>query len=631
VSLRRTFIALTAAAALTVLSAAAAGAEPASGLHLRPTGGTVFPERAYVLSLPSEAFIAPGAVVVRENGKVVKGVTVVPASTAQSGQFGVVLVIDASDSMHGDAILGATAAARAFAANRQPQQSFAIVTFNSEPHVVLPLSTDPTAIENALASPPELAKKTHLYDAVSQAVTMLENANVTVRSVVVLSDGADTGSTHSLEQVANAAKDAGVHIFTVGLRSGAFDAAALQDLARRGAGQYSEARKPSDLEPIFGQLGSRLASEYLIHYRSSAPANKKVFVAVTVEGYPGAVTAGYATPSVSATAEPPFRRSQVERFVRSSVGMFSTAVVAALLIAAALHFLIRPRTKGVRGRLAEFISLPLGKPTPPGSQQQREPLFDRADESFEGSRWWQRFKQELEIGRVGISPTRILFWTFGVTILALFFLWWFGGPIVGLIALVIPFVVRGVIRQRADRQRNLFAEQLPDNLQVLASALRAGHSLVGALSVVVDDSPEPSKSEFRRVIADEQLGVPLQDAIEVVSERMQSRDLGQVGLVAALQQETGGNTAEVLDRVADTVRERFELRRLVRTLTAQGRMSRWILTSLPIFLLLVITVLNPDYIQPLYHHAAGRVVLVFAGAMVVAGSLVIRKIIDIKV
>jgi tight adherence protein B len=87
----------------------------------------------------------------------------------------------------------------------------------------------------------------------------------------------------------------------------------------------------------------------------------------------------------------------------------------------------------------------------------------------------------------------------------------------------------------------------------------------------------------------------------------------------------------VLDRVADTVRERFELRRLVRTLTAQGRMSRWVLTSLPIGLLLVITLLNPDYIEPLYTNPIGRVVLVVAGLMVVSGSLVIRKIIDIKV
>jgi tight adherence protein B len=148
---------------------------------------------------------------------------------------------------------------------------------------------------------------------------------------------------------------------------------------------------------------------------------------------------------------------------------------------------------------------------------------------------------------------------------------------------------------------------------------------------VVDDAPDPSRREFRRVLADEQLGVSLEDALEVVAERMDSRDVKQVALVAALQHETGGNTAEVLDRVAETVRERFELRRLVRTLTAQGRMSRWVLTSLPILLLVVITLLNPRYVSPLYSHSTGRVLLFAAAVMVAGGSLVIRRIINIKV
>jgi tight adherence protein B len=616
-------------AALAASTGAAASAE--SGLHLRPTGGAQFPERSYVLSLPSEAYISPDAVMVREDGKVVKDVTVVPASVAQSGEFGVVLVIDASDSMRGDAIAGATAAARAFADNRQPGQSIAIVMFNKETNVALPLTTDSEAIAAVLAAPPPLGHATHLYDAVGQAVSMLEDANVTVRSVVVLSDGADTGSTQSLEEVGAAAEDAGVRVFSVGLRSNAFDAGALQELGRRGGGQYLEAETPADLEPIFGQLGSRLASEYLIHYNSNAPPDEKIIVSVTVDGYPGAVTAGYSTPSVSASGEPPFERPDIERFVRSTAGMVSTAALAALLIALALHFLIRPRSGGVRSRLAEFVSLPLLGTRPAAPEETKEALFDRADQSFGGAKWWARFKQDLEIGRVNIPPARILFWTIAATLLAVYLLTLIGGLIVGVLGFGIPLIVRAVVRQRANRQRQLFAEQLPDNLQVLASALRAGHSLVGALSVVVDDSPEPSRSEFKRVIADEQLGVPLEDAIEVVAERMQSRDLSQVGLVAALQHETGGNTAEVLDRVADTVRERFELRRLVRTLTAQGRMSRWVLTSLPIGLLLVITLLNPDYIEPLYTNPIGRVVLVVAGLMVVSGSLVIRKIIDIKV
>jgi tight adherence protein B len=166
---------------------------------------------------------------------------------------------------------------------------------------------------------------------------------------------------------------------------------------------------------------------------------------------------------------------------------------------------------------------------------------------------------------------------------------------------------------------------------VLASAMRAGHSFIGALSVVVEDAPEPSRSEFRRVVADEQLGVPLEDALHVVVERMESRELEQVALVAAVQRQSGGNTAEVLDRVTDTIRERFELRRTVQTLTAQGRLSRWIVSALPLFLLLVITLINPGYMNVLYDSGGGRIALVFAGVMVVSGSLVIKRIVNIKV
>jgi tight adherence protein B len=168
-------------------------------------------------------------------------------------------------------------------------------------------------------------------------------------------------------------------------------------------------------------------------------------------------------------------------------------------------------------------------------------------------------------------------------------------------------------------------------LQVIASALRAGHSFAGALAVVVESSAEPMKSEMQRVVADEQLGIPLTKAIGVVAQRMASRDLEQVALVAELQRESGGNAAEVVDRVAETIRERFELRRLVQTLTVQGRMSRWIVSALPIALLGMIQLLNPHYMHPLVSKTIGQVMLVMAALLIVAGSLVIKKIVDIKI
>jgi tight adherence protein B len=191
--------------------------------------------------------------------------------------------------------------------------------------------------------------------------------------------------------------------------------------------------------------------------------------------------------------------------------------------------------------------------------------------------------------------------------------------------------VHGFIGRRVRRQRELFTEQLPDNLQVMASAMRAGHSFTGALSVVVDDAAEPTRRELERAIADEQLGVPIETVLRAVAQRMDSRDLEQVALVAGLQRETGGNTAEVIDQVTANARERAALQRTVRTLTAQGRLSRWLLSALPVVLLAVTTALNPTYVQPLYHTPLGNVLLAGSALMVITGSLVIKKIVDIEV
>jgi tight adherence protein B len=259
-------------------------------------------------------------------------------------------------------------------------------------------------------------------------------------------------------------------------------------------------------------------------------------------------------------------------------------------------------------------------------------LLSAAERSFEGTRWWSRFKEELEIARIPLPAVQIAAWTAVATLVVMWLISLVAGSLLfGFLGLGVPLLVRAFVHNRLERQRRLFGEQLPDNLQVLSSALRAGHSLVGALAVVVDDCPEPSRSELRRVIADERLGVPLEDALDVVVRRMESRDLEQVSLVAALQRDTGGNTAEVLDRVAETIRGRFELRRLVRTLTTQGRMSRWVVSLLPVVLLALITVINPAYMKPMFANPVGRVFLLVAAVMVVAGSMVIRRIVNIKV
>jgi tight adherence protein B len=614
-----------AVAALTLAGTSAAAAE--QGFELTPAAEARFPDRAFVLTLPMEMALPTSGVQVRENGEIVEGASVTPAGE-EAGQSAVVLVIDATLTMRSPVIDNAIAAARAFAARRSPNQQLAIVTFNRRTTVLLPFTTNQADIDKALASTPSLACCTPLYNAVDEAISLLEQAGVSAGAIVALSDGADNASSVSPKEVIARARKSHVRIFSVGLRSGAFRPELLQELAAKTEGEYSGADSSQRLAPIFDRLGQRLAGEYIIRYRAGARAGDKVHVSVTVDGLEGVATSVYVAPNPG-SAGGPFHRSPLDIFLRSAGAMLAASVVSAILIALALVVLLRPRHRSVRSRMAEFVSV---APTDDPKGQRGADVLARAEKSFEQAQWWTRFQEKLEIAGIRMPAIQIVVWTAVVTIFAMGILFVVGGSIyLAPLALGIPLVVHSVVNRALERERRLFADQLPDNLQVLSSALRAGHSLVGSLSVVVEDCSEPSRSEFRRVVADEQLGVPLEEALAVVARRMANIDLGQVALVSALQRETGGNTAEVLDRVAENVRGRFELRRLVKTLTAQGRMTRWIVSLLPVGLLVLITLINPEYMQPLYTHTFGRVLLALATVMVVAGSLVIQRIVNIKV
>jgi tight adherence protein B len=403
-------------------------------------------------------------------------------------------------------------------------------------------------------------------------------------------------------------------------------------LAAEAGGEYSETASTAQLAAIYDQLGSRLASEYLVRYRSLAGPNEKVRVELTVEGVSGVGESGYVTPALPQVAAEPFHRSVLDAFWQSPVAMILVVLLSAALFAAGLVALVRPRRGNLRKRMAQFVSLHL----PEERRKQAGALTGRllmtAEKGLESTQWWARFKRGLEIAEIRIPAIQIVFWTAVGTLVTMWLLAKISGsPLFAVLGLGVPLAVRAAINKKLDRRRYQFAEQLPDNLQVLASALRAGHSFVGALSVVANEAQEPSRSEFQRVVADEQLGVSLDDALNVVVERMDNRDLEQVSLVAALQRERGANVSEVLERVTDTIRSRFELRRMVKALTAQGRMARWIVSALPVVLLLAISALNPEYVAPLFSNTVGQVLLVGAAIMVVAGSLVIKRIVDIKV
>lgn len=183
---------------------------------------------------------------------------------------------------------------------------------------------------------------------------------------------------------------------------------------------------------------------------------------------------------------------------------------------------------------------------------------------------------------------------------------------------------------RLDRRSNLFAEQLPDALQLVIGSLKSGFSLPQALDALVRESPDPVAAEFGRALAEHRLGADVSDALERLAQRAQNEDLGWAVMAVRIQREVGGNLAEVLQTTVDTMRERGRLRRHVRALSAEGRISAWVLIGLPIGIAGFMLAFRPDYMAPLVKDPLGVMLLIVGGLLLVVGIFWMTRVIKVE-
>ena len=200
--------------------------------------------------------------------------------------------------------------------------------------------------------------------------------------------------------------------------------------------------------------------------------------------------------------------------------------------------------------------------------------------------------------------------------------------LVAAVASLIPY--GWLLRARKKRQKKM-GEQLPDVLSILASSLRAGHSFLQALDQVAGEIKDPSASEFHRVVSEIRLGRSIDDAMNEMADRVGSEDMRWAVMAVNIQRQVGGNLAEVLDIVANTVRERAYVQRQVRVLSAEGRLSIAILTALPFGIFFYLALVNPEYVAPLFTTMIGRILLLIGGTLMGLGVFVMTRIVRIDV
>jgi tight adherence protein B len=243
-----------------------------------------------------------------------------------------------------------------------------------------------------------------------------------------------------------------------------------------------------------------------------------------------------------------------------------------------------------------------------------------------------RTEEMLEAADVPLRAAEVLFYAPSFAILVFLLLAVIVGPLTGLVAgvavLLAPFAY---LNRRVSSRHLRFERQLPDTLTLLASSLRAGFSLMQGLEAVAQEISDPMQKELQRVFTEVRLGRPVEDALGDAADRMDSNDLRWTVMAIKIQREVGGNLAVLLDTVADTMVKRERIRRELRALTAEGRLSAIVLSLVSPLLLLAILALQPSYLKPLWHEAWGIAGLITAGVLSLVGWFWLRRIVDIEV
>ena len=187
-----------------------------------------------------------------------------------------------------------------------------------------------------------------------------------------------------------------------------------------------------------------------------------------------------------------------------------------------------------------------------------------------------------------------------------------------------------VVCFKAKRRLIALEDQLPDLLVTLAASLKAGHSFRQGIQAVVDEGLPPASKEFKRVLTETQLGRPMDEALGEMAERVGSKNLAFVVTAVTIQRQVGGSLAGIFDMVAEAVRQRQQFARKIRSLTAMGRASAYVLVGVPFFMIGAITLMNPEYMEPLYHTSTGHKLLILGVVMISLGTLFLRKIVSFK-
>ena len=565
-----------------------------------------------------------------------------------------ILAIDTSKSMAGARFTQAKEAAQAFLSSAPDDLYIGIVAFAGSVKVVQPPSLDRSAASDVLDNL-TLSAGTRLYEGVIAAADAAGKDGS--RSLLVLSDGRDTSETE-LQTAVDAISGAQVRVDVVAVGEAATANPPLESMASAGKGAVFAAQDPDALTSLFNDEAAALARQVLV--TASLPEGfdaTEGSLAVSVEadgetyadtafvsfGHPAGKSAeakGSATGAQPVAPPTPWLTPDI---MWGGVGAIGIGVLVVLLGAlgvlgkrekGSLEDQISAYTRAGASRSARAAASG-GHPTAGTSPTMAQSAVGIAQKALEGNDAFEsKLAGKLEGADIALKPAEWLLMHAGIAIgAALFgFLLSSGGILLTVMLLlagaVLPWMYLGI---RKSRRLKAFNGQLAETLQLIAGSLSAGLSLAQSLDTVVREGSDPIASEFRRALVEARLGVQVEDSLESIARRMESADFEWIVMAIRIQREVGGNLSELLLKVAATMRERDYLRRQVRTLSAEGKMSAWILGALPPGMLAYMLMTNPRYVSPMFQSALGWLMLGAALVLMGVGAFWMTRVVKVDV
>ena len=536
-----------------------------------------------------------------------------------------VLALDVSKSMGGAPVAAARAAALLFLDTVPDDVRVGLVTFAGSVRQPVAPTTDRDAVAEALGEI-VLGAGTRLHDGVVRAARATGSEGA--RSVLLLSDGRDRGSRLDVDRAAAAVAGTAADIDAVALKQRARDRGLLGELVRDAGGTVVDAADESALSGLFAAEADALERQVLLSFTRPADLGGEVTLAVLDPASPAAPLDS-ALVSLGVVTAPPAGVSPGSTTVGRTAFLGGLAALGlGLLVVTAIALGASRGPTRAQSQVAAYLGTAPSEATGSGLKASAVGLTDRlVRPDLE-----QRVARRLAGAGLEITVSEWLLLRGGLALVPAALGMALGGPVLLVLGLLAGAVLPELwLRRKHAKRLEAFGAQLGETLSLMAGGLSAGLSVAQSIDTVVREGQEPMAGELRRALSEHRLGVGVEEALDSVAERMGSDDFAWVVMAVRIQREVGGNLAELLTTVSETLREREFLRRQVRTLSSEGRLSAWILGCLPVGMFVFLLLTRGEFVRPLYTTGVGLVLLAIAGMLLALGSFTMSRMVKVEV